>query len=293
MVVISIMNVKGGVGKTITAVNLAEILAGDHEQRVLLVDADPQANATEMLLTNQDPCGLYEALRFGGCVDDYTQPTRYRNLDILAGSDDLFYLPIDEAAQTVKAMGDIMEALREDGAYDYVIIDCPPAFQATSVASICSSDGVVIPVRLDAWSQTGARYLIRQIETMADYNPRCQVLGTLPTMYHNAAVCNQALEALSAHNLNPFPVCIRRTDKVDESTFMGMALQEYSKFSAAGRDYRRFAELLLDRVHRLDRNRPALCDRPSRWVDGTTPGALLTDELVPTETGEEAADSGL
>lgn len=254
MKVISVMNVKGGVGKTITAANVAEILAGDFGYRVLLIDADAQGDATHLLLPNEEEAyGLYGALIGGGCYDEYIFETRYRNLEIMPSSSDLFYLSMDVAEKAVKSMGDLvanMDEAKQHGdpdAYDVVIIDCPPSFSAASVAAICNSDRVIIPVTLDAFGIRGCKFLIDQIEAMMDYNPDIQV-GALVTKWHNVEVCNQSLALLEGTEIPVYNTKIRRTDKVDESTFFGMALGEYSRFSSAGRDYRAFTKELLAQI---------------------------------------------
>ena len=252
MKTISVMNVKGGVGKTVTAVNLAEILAGEHGLRVLLIDADAQGDATWMLdeTEAQDgACGTYGLLMLGGPWTDHVLPTKYRRLDLISGGSDLFYLAdLETAPRTTKTFRDLMESLREDDAYDVVIIDCPPAFSATSVAALASSDLVLIPVKLDALSIRGCEFLVDQVQAMLEHVPdlRWRILAT---MYRGTDMCRQALELLDRKGLgvNLLETRIRRTDKVDEASFFAQALDEYSRYSAAGRDYRDLAmELLPD-----------------------------------------------
>lgn len=249
MKVISIMNVKGGVGKTITAINTAEILAGDCSERVLLIDADPQADATDMLLGAEADFGLIDIVNGSTDYQEHIIPTRYRNLELLGASSDLFNIPIDAAAVTTENIAEFMHCLRQSNAYDIVVIDCPPSFTATSVAAICNSDYVVIPVKLDAFGIRGAKFLTSQIEAMHDYNPNCVVLGALVTMWHNADVCIQSYAMLkSVMEAAVFHTKIRRTDKADESTFYGKALSEYSRYSSAGRDYREFVKELIQKI---------------------------------------------
>lgn len=246
MQTISVMNVKGGVGKTITAVNVAQILAGEHEARVLLIDADPQGDASYLLAPEEeDFAGTYGVLTTGGAYEDYILPTRYRYLDIMPGNSDLFYVSMELADKAVKSMGDLLDNLREDSAYDYVIIDCPPSFSAPSIAAICNSNQVIIPVKLDALGIRGCNFLVDQIEAMRDYNPDLAIPSVLVTMYHNVEVCVKSLELLHEYGFNVFDTIIRRTDKVPESTYYAQALGEYSRQSAAGRDYRRFVDELL------------------------------------------------
>lgn len=250
MKTISVMNVKGGVGKTITATNLAQILAAEHGKRVLLIDADAQGDASYYLAQDDarnEYSGVYGAMVLGGCWADYTQRTRYRSLDIMPGTSDLFWISMDNSGEITKAMREMLDAMSEDAAYEYVVIDCPPSFSAVSVAAIANSDHVVIPVSLSAFGLRGSRFLSRQIEAMSDY-AEVSILGLLPTMWRNTEVCRQSLALLHELGLPVFETMIRRTDKVDESTFYAQCLCEYSRFSAAGKDYRAFVSELLDKI---------------------------------------------
>jgi len=242
----AIMNVKGGVGKTVTAVNLAQILAGEHHKRVLLIDADAQGDASYLLTPDYaDGSGLYGCLVLGGPYEDCVNQTRYRDLDIITGGSDLFYVSMESAERMTGAMSDLLDNLRTDGEYDYVIIDCPPSFSAPSVAAIANSDRVIIPVKLDALGIRGCRFLTDQIEAMHDYNPGMALPMVLVTMWHNVEVCRDATDLLLENGFSVYQTMIRRTDKVDEATFYGQAMQEYSPWSAAGRDYRDFVQELL------------------------------------------------
>ena len=244
----AIMNVKGGVGKTVTAVNLAQILAGEHHKRVLLIDADAQGDASYLLTPDYaDGSGLYGCLVLGGPYEDCVNQTRYRDLDIITGGSDLFYVSMESAERMTGAMSDLIDNLRTDGEYDYVIIDCPPSFSAPSVAAIANSDRVIIPVKLDALGIRGCRFLTDQIEAMHDYNPGMALPMVLVTMWHNVEVCRDAMDLLRENGFSVYQTMVRRTDKVDEATFYGQAMQEYSPWSAAGRDYRDFVQELLYR----------------------------------------------
>lgn len=244
MKTLSIMNVKGGVGKTITAVNIAVNLAVYHQKRVLLIDADAQGDATAMLMGVDDPDefsggGLFGAIVQGGNIGEYIEETKYRNLDLMPGCSDLFEISMDDAQRVTGIMDGIIDTLDGDGEYDVILIDCPPSFNAPSIGAICNSDFIIVPCKLDGFSIRGARFLLRQCDIMQDYAMISPMI--LVTMYHNCGVCNQAMELL--HTSMPEGIkilnqVIRRTDKVDESTFYGQALGEYSRQSAAGRDYK-------------------------------------------------------
>ena len=251
MKTISIMNVKGGVGKTTTAINLAQILATEHNQRVLLIDADAQCDTTgimcNLLPDDLDGNGFLGVITTGSCYNEFTVETRYRNLDLLPACKDLFSLGMDCSESTTKGLGDLLECITEDDAYDYVIIDCPPHFNACSVAALCTSDLIVVPVKMDAFSINGCRYLLKQMEDLAEYADVRSMI--LPTMYKAGdTCCQQALDLLHVSIPESIMICgtpIRYTVKVDESTFYGIPVCEYSKFSGAGRDYRAFADCIL------------------------------------------------
>lgn len=246
MQVISVMNVKGGVGKTITAVNLAEILAGEQGRKVLLIDADAQGDASYLLSPgSEENGGTYGLIMEGGCYGDFVVPTRYRNLDLIPGGSDLFYISMQTAEQVTKTFRDLMDSLREDGDYDTVIIDCPPSFSAPSVAAICNSSIVIIPTKLDAFGLRGCQFLTDQLEAVHEQGDAFLQARVLVTMWHNAEVCRQSYDMLLGSGLPMFETRIRRTDKVDESTFYGQALSEYSRYSAAGHDYRALTQELI------------------------------------------------
>jgi chromosome partitioning protein len=257
MKTISIMNVKGGVGKTITAVNLAQILACDHNFRVLLIDADAQADASSMLIPEEDEesADCYGMLTAGVVAEDYIQSTCYRNLDIVCGGSDMFWISMESAERYTRTMHDFLSAVSPD--YDFCIIDCPPHFSAPSVAAICNSTHVIVPVKLDAFGIRGCRFLVKQVEAILEINPDISMPLVLVTMWRNSEVCRQSYQLLRQdlpEDVVIFPTVIRRTDKADESTFYGQALGEYSRYSSAGRDYRNFTSELLSIVtdHTLD-----------------------------------------
>lgn len=243
MKMIAVMNVKGGVGKTVTVVNMAEILASLHGKRVLVIDADPQGDATAFYLDELEPgCGLNAILAGTVCVyDEAIRDAGNSKIDIMPSSTDLF--DVDSYASRehcCNVMADLRDALDEDDAYDYVLIDCPPSFTAASIAALSAVGSVIIPVKLDAFSVRGMEFLLAQIRELGRINKRCRVDGCLITQWHNAEVIHQAEAMLRARGVPVFETHIRRTDKVDESTWYAQPLEIYSRLSGAGIDYRKF-----------------------------------------------------
>lgn len=245
MKTIAILNLKGGVGKTVTAVNMAAILAEDYAKRVLIVDADSQCNTTEFF-GGTGTQGLADVLKKGYnelAYENVVQSTDIEGLGLLAASDELMDFDLTAiATDTVDATGlqRLCEQLEFMDAYDYVIIDCPPAFNAAATAALLAADEVVIPIKLDAFSLHGMANLTRQIQNMRRINPCLRVAGMLPTMYYANPSFVSALAELHASPLPVFDTVIRRSPKVDSMTFAQEPLTRYSPRSSAGQDYRRF-----------------------------------------------------
>ena len=246
-----ILNLKGGVAKTASTVNIAAILARDYQKRVLLVDADSQCNTTEFFGGDPADGNLAEVLRHesdgGAFAVASIKPTGFIGIDLLAGDDSLMDLDLTKVElQDVRAtvLRGMVQLLAERDAYDFCLVDCPPAFNAASAAALMAADEVIIPIKLDAFSLRGMTNLLRQIANMRQINPRLRLVGCLPTMWYKSDNIRQAEETLRASGLPVFPH-IRRTDKVDDMTFVQEPLLISSPRSAAGVDYRRFVQVWL------------------------------------------------
>lgn len=245
-----ILNLKGGVAKTATAVNVAAILASDYKQRVLLVDADSQCNSTEFYGGDPAKGNLAELLRSGSQEDAAwgIQSTRFTGVDLLAGDESLMDLDLTKVElQDVRAtvLRDMVQSLDKMSLYDWVLVDCPPAFNAASAAALIAADEVIIPIKLDAFSLRGMANLMRQIANMRQINPKLRLGGLLPTMWYRSENIQRAEETLRASGLPVYPH-IRRTNKVDDMTFAQQPLLVSSPKSAAGRDYRTFVRTLME-----------------------------------------------
>lgn len=242
----AILNLKGGVGKTATTVNMAAILAHDYQKSVLVVDADSQANTTEFFGgKGLNACTFADLLR----RDELHPPVRnviggtvFEGVNLLAADEGLMDLDLSAVKSNTADVGCLRRYLSESvetGIYDYVLIDCPPAFNAACAAALLAADDVIIPIKLDAFSLRGMANLMRQIQNMRAINPRLKLAGLLPTMIYKSDKISAALETLRASNLFVFP-SIRKTNKVDDMTFAQRPLIDSSPKSAACIDYRRF-----------------------------------------------------
>lgn len=250
MKIIAIMNVKGGVGKTMTACNMAYILADTYKQRVLLIDADPQANATTFFDREAVDGGLTELLQGSvSCYEDIIQKTEYDNVHLIGCDSSLFMVDLEtsgvlgqsgEMFHPRNAIVSLCTALKADDSYDIVLIDCPPSFTVSAIAALAAADSVIVPVKLDAFSVDGMEFLLDQLATVHRINGNARLEGVLVTLWHNC-VCNVQAEAeLRGRGIRIFETRIRRSDKADESTWYRSPICCYSRCSSTARDYRDF-----------------------------------------------------
>ena len=243
----AIINMKGGTAKTTTAINMATILAKHYGKRVLLADADSQCNTTEFFGGFGSHQTMATLLRNGGTLESPAgaglmaiRNTDFPNVDLIPGDESLMDMDLSSISSGLvdrNVLRHLVEEVRN--AYDYAIIDCPPAFNAASAAALVAADDVIIPIKLDAFSLRGMANLIRQVQNMRQINPRLKVAGILPTMWYKAPEIRDAEQQLRSAGLPVFHH-IRRSDKVDRMTFQQEALLISSPNSAAGVDYRTF-----------------------------------------------------
>ena len=243
MKTLAICNLKGGVAKTTTAINTAAILAAELKQRVLIVDADSQCNCTEFLQRDKmHPRTLADMLRGH---EPEIEKSRFERIDLIPADDGLMDLDLTKV-ETGSASAMCLRELAGniDLVYDWMIIDCPPAFNAASAAALVAADEVVIPIKLDAFSLRGMANIMQQIRNMQKINPALKIAGILPTMWYRSDNIVNAERQLRGAGLPVFPH-IRRTPKADDMTFEQEPLIVCSPRSAAAIDYRHFVECLV------------------------------------------------
>lgn len=249
MRVCSILNLKGGVGKSITAINLAHELATRYGKRVLIIDADPQ-NDLSQFYGHGDEDGLRRLL-IGDwdSPQDVIRPTDSEGISVIPASYDVYQLDVDthlrHGSAFMDAIKDLAQACDEHKLCDLILIDCPPAFSASCCAALSATTDVIVPMTTDAFSVRGMDSLIRQLAGLRRINPSLHMAGILITMYHNVDVVRMAEAALLQSHYPVFATHIRRTDKVPESTWAGQPLEIYSKRSSAAADYAAFADELM------------------------------------------------
>ncbi len=249
MKTIAIMNNKGGVGKTVTAINLADILVREYRRRVLLVDCDGQMNLTRFFLPEFDPdllATLADVLD-GSCEPYWPENVMpvHPDLDLLPSSTalyDLDFRALDKGEGRPEALGAFLDAVEADGEVDYVICDCPPGYTLASVNALLAADEVVVPMLLDGFSFPGMLDLQNQLLSLRSASRGAVLAGVLLTQWHNSEVVRQGEDLVRRMGVKVFNTHIRRTDKVPESTFDRRPIVRYSPTSAAARDYLSWVE---------------------------------------------------
>jgi len=238
MKTVSTINLKGGVAKTVSAVNMAHILATVHQKRVLLVDNDKQANITKMFeLHDYDNYSVADVLTDNSIpLEEVICPTRYAGLDILPANMNLLNVLMGDSNPPPTRFKEAFASLA--GEYDYCIIDNAPDINISTINALVCADEVIIPIKIDKFAFDGLDELVEQIDTARQLNPGLTLRGCLVTSYQRNGVNDEGEAWLRNHTKHPvFDTHIRRTVKVDESTFLHKPILEYSPRCGAARDY--------------------------------------------------------
>ncbi len=236
----AVLNLKGGVAKTTTVVNMAAILARLHGKRVLVIDADSQANTTEFFGGVPEAGDTFSDMLRRSCKTQVIFHSNFPGVDLLGADDSLMDLDLSKVEGQQVDVSCLKNKLKElEADYDYVFIDCPPAFNAASAAALLAADDVLIPMKLDAFSLRGMANLMRQIRNMQRINRGLKLAGLLPTMSYKSENIQDAIQQLQASKLNVFSP-IRRSEKVDDMTFEQAPLIISSPRSGSCQDYKRF-----------------------------------------------------
>jgi len=249
--IIAIANQKGGVGKTTTTVNLAASL-GVLEKKVLLIDADPQANASSGLGIDVESVeiGTYQVLEHTTSINDAIYKTSSPNVDIIPAHIDLVAIEIElvDKEQREYMLQKALTKLKNN--YDYILIDCAPSLGLITLNSLVAADSVIIPIQCEYFALEGLGKLLNTIKSVQNiHNPNLDIEGLLLTMFDSRLrLSNQVVEEVRKHfSTMVFDTIIRRNTRLGEAPSYGESIIAYDATSKGAVNYLSLANEIIKR----------------------------------------------